>query len=78
VVRAANVAKQRWDKHIPATVNQHATIEEAAFSVETASRQYNEDLTQLETELSWVPELAVEKIMARKELGGAKKTLCVI
>jgi hypothetical protein len=35
-------------------VNQHATIEEAAFSLWAAPRLYNEDLPQLELELSSV------------------------
>jgi hypothetical protein len=35
------------------------TIEEAVFSVGAAPRLYNEDLTQVESELSCVPELAV-------------------
>jgi hypothetical protein len=66
-------------------VNQHAAIEEVMFSVRAAPRLYNEDLTQLELELSSgvgscsrelreSPELAVGRIMARKELGCAKKT----
>jgi hypothetical protein len=33
-------------------MNQYATIEEAVFSVESAPRLYNEDLTQLEWESS--------------------------
>jgi hypothetical protein len=40
-------------------VNQHATIEEAVFLCGAAPRLYNEDLRQLELELSRVPELAV-------------------
>jgi hypothetical protein len=48
MVRAAFVATQLCGKHIPAAVNQHATIEEAVFSVGAAPRLYNEDLTQLE------------------------------
>jgi hypothetical protein len=39
-------------KHIFAAVNQHATIEEAVFSVEAAPRLYNEDIMQLELESS--------------------------
>jgi hypothetical protein len=52
VVSAASVAKQRCGKHKSAAVNQYATIEKAMFSVGTASRLYNEHLTQLERELS--------------------------
>jgi hypothetical protein len=37
-------------------VNQHAAIEEAVFSMGAAPRLYNEDLTQIELELSRVPE----------------------
>jgi hypothetical protein len=33
VVRAARVSTQRRGKHIPATVNQQATIEDAVFPV---------------------------------------------
>jgi hypothetical protein len=40
-------------------VNQHATREEAIFSVGAAPRLYIEDFWQLELELSRVPELAV-------------------
>jgi GTP:adenosylcobinamide-phosphate guanylyltransferase len=58
-IRAALVATQRCVKHISAAVNQHATMEEAAFSVGATPRLYIEDLTQLESELSRVPELAV-------------------
>jgi hypothetical protein len=60
--------------NISAAVNQHATIDEAVFSVGAAPSPYNEDLMQLELELRESPELAVGKIMARKELGSAKKT----
>jgi hypothetical protein len=48
------------------------------FSVGSDPRLYNEDLRQLELELRESPELAVGRMMARKELGGAKKTSCVI
>jgi hypothetical protein len=44
---------------ISAAVNQHATVEEAVFSVGPAPRLYIEILTQLELELSGFPELAV-------------------
>jgi hypothetical protein len=47
-VSAALVASQRCRKHISAALNQHATIEEAVFSVEASPRLYNEDLRQLE------------------------------
>jgi hypothetical protein len=50
---------QWYGKHISAAVNQHATIQEAVFSVGAAPRLYNKDLTQLELELSRVPGLAV-------------------
>jgi hypothetical protein len=40
-------------------VNQHATIEEAVFSVGAALRLYKEDLMQPELELNRLPELAV-------------------
>jgi hypothetical protein len=62
---AARVATQRCGKHISAAVNQHATIEEAVFSVRPAPRLYNEDLSQLECELS-SPELAVGTIIEKK------------
>jgi hypothetical protein len=55
-------------------VNQHATIEEAVFSVGFVPRLYNEDFMQLELGLRESPELAVGRIMARKELDCAKKT----
>jgi hypothetical protein len=61
-----------------AAVNQHGIIKEAVFSVGVASRLYNDDLRQLELELRESPELAVDRIRARKELGCAKKTSCVI
>jgi hypothetical protein len=47
----------------------------------SASTLYNEDLTQLEWELGPVLEMAVEgdwEQIARKKLGGAKNTSCVI
>jgi hypothetical protein len=43
------------------------------FSFGAAPRPYNEDLRQLESELRESPELAVSRIMARNELGSAKK-----
>jgi hypothetical protein len=52
VVSTVFVAMQRCGKHISAAVNQHATIGEAVFSVGAAPSLYNEDLTQLELELS--------------------------
>jgi hypothetical protein len=42
---------QQYGKHTSAAVNEHATIEEAVFSVWPAPRLYNEDLRQLELEL---------------------------
>jgi hypothetical protein len=67
-VRAALFATQLCGKHISAAANQHATIGEAVFSVgPPRSYMYNEDHTQLELELSRVPELADGRIMARKE-----------
>jgi hypothetical protein len=59
VVRPARVATQRCNKHISAAVIQHATIEEAVFSVRAVPSLYNEDLAQLELVVSSVPELAV-------------------
>jgi hypothetical protein len=46
-VRAALAAMQLCGKHISAVENQHATIEEAVFSVGAAPTLYNEHLTQL-------------------------------
>jgi hypothetical protein len=43
-----------------------ATIKEAVFSVGASLRSYNEDVTQLELELSRVPELAVGRIIEKK------------
>jgi hypothetical protein len=71
VVSAALVATQRCGKHTSAAVNQHARGE-TVFSVGTVPRLYNEDLRQLKLELS--SEVGSCIIMARKELGGAKKT----
>jgi hypothetical protein len=51
------------------------------FSVGSAPRLYNEDLTQLELELGRVLEMAAEDNwgeMARKELHSAKKTSYMI
>jgi hypothetical protein len=44
---------QLCGKHISVAVNQSVTIEEAVFSVGDAPRLYNEDLKQLEFELSF-------------------------
>jgi hypothetical protein len=57
-------------------VNQRATIEEAVFSVGAVPRLYNEDLRQLELELRESPELAVGRIMERKELGVIDFLVC--
>jgi hypothetical protein len=91
VVRVARFATQRFDKHITAAPNQHAIIEEAVFSLAAVPRIYNEDLKHLrdDSELSFgvgscsrelreSQELAVRRIMPRKELSCAKKTSCVI
>jgi hypothetical protein len=66
VVRAAPVVTQLCDKHISAAVNQQATIEGAVFSVGAAPRLHNEDLRQLELELSESPEMAVAGIIENK------------
>jgi hypothetical protein len=68
VVSDALVATQRCGKHISAAVNQHATIEEAVFSVGTATRLYNEDFRQLELELRGSPELTELRRNFRKEI----------
>jgi hypothetical protein len=47
-------------------MKQHATIEEAAFSVGAAPRLHNEDLRQLEIELREPPEMAVDRIIEKK------------
>jgi hypothetical protein len=52
VVRAARFATQWCSKHISAAVNQHAAIEEAMLFAGVAPKVYNEDLTQLELEVS--------------------------
>jgi hypothetical protein len=51
-------------KHTIATANQQAT----------SNKPYNEDFRHLERELRESPELAVGRIIARKELGCSKKT----
>jgi hypothetical protein len=71
VVSGALVATHRCRKLISAAVNQHATIEEAVFSVGAAPRQYNEDLGQLELELSRVPDFEMSR-HSRAELSYAK------
>jgi hypothetical protein len=55
----AREVTQNCSKHIPVAVNKHTIIEEAVFSVGATPGLYNEYLTQLELEVSWVPELAV-------------------
>jgi hypothetical protein len=52
VVSAVLVVRQRCSKPISAAVNQHATTEEAVFSVGAAPRLYSGDLKQLQLELS--------------------------
>jgi hypothetical protein len=52
VVSVAFVVTHLCGKHISAAVNQHATIKETVFSVWAALRLHNEDLTQLQLELS--------------------------
>jgi hypothetical protein len=66
VVSVALVATQRCCKHIFAAVYQHATIQGAVFSVGPPRGYNNEDLKQLELELSQVPELAVGRIIENK------------
>jgi hypothetical protein len=66
VLSAALFATQRCGKHISEGVNQHATTEEAVFSVGAAPRLYNGDLRQLELELRESPELAVGRIIEKK------------
>jgi hypothetical protein len=41
-------------------------MQEAVLPVEAAPRPYNEDLTQIEWELSRVPELAVVRMIEKK------------
>jgi hypothetical protein len=59
VVHTACVATQWCGKHFSAAVNQHVTTSEVEFSVGDTLRPYNEDLKQLDLELSRVLELAV-------------------
>jgi hypothetical protein len=59
-----HIATQSCGKHISAAVNQHATIEEAVFSMEAAPRLYNGNLQQLELELS--RELSSAKISEKR------------
>jgi hypothetical protein len=59
MVCAAQVVMQRCGKRISSAVDQQATTEEAMFSAGAAPRLNIEDLTQLELELSSIPELAV-------------------
>jgi hypothetical protein len=88
VVSVSLVATQRCGKHISAAVNQHATIEAAVFSLGATPILYNEDLTQLELELSSGINSCIRGFrvsgagswqnnseeIARKELGCAMKT----
>jgi hypothetical protein len=69
VVSFALAATQRCGKHSPAAANQHATIEEAVFSVGADPMIYNEELRQLELELSESPELEVGRIIEKKWQG---------
>jgi hypothetical protein len=66
VVSAALIGMQRCGKHISIAVSQHATIEEAVFSVGVAPRLYNEDFKQLESELRVSPVMAVGRIIEKK------------
>jgi hypothetical protein len=66
VVSTMLTATQWCAKHISAAVNQHATIEKAVYSVGAAPRLYNEDLRQLELELTESAELAVCRITEKK------------
>jgi hypothetical protein len=66
VASTALVATQRCGKHIPAAMNQRATIEEAVFSLEAAPRLYKDHLRQLELELKVFPKLAVGRVIEKK------------
>jgi hypothetical protein len=66
VLSAGLVATQRCGKHVSAAMNEHATIEEAMFCVQSAPMLYNEALTQIEVELRVSPELAVGRIIEKK------------
>jgi hypothetical protein len=66
VVSAAIVAMQLCGRHISAAENQHITMQEAESSVGAAPRLYNEDLRQLELELTVSPELGVGIIIEKK------------
>jgi hypothetical protein len=70
VVSVALIATQRCSKLISAAVIQHATIEEAVFSVGPAPRLHNEDLTHLR-ELRESPDLAVFRIIEKTSLCAA-------
>jgi hypothetical protein len=61
VVGDALVATQRWGKQTSAAVTQHATIEEVMFSVGAVPSLYNEDLRELESEVTESPELALDR-----------------
>jgi hypothetical protein len=55
---------QRCSEHFSAAANQHATIEEAMFSVGAAPRLCNEDLRQLRDRIERVS--GVGRIIAKK------------
>jgi hypothetical protein len=55
-------------------MNRHTTIKEAVFSVGSTLRLYNEDLMQLELQLSLVPRVPSEQLVEswalRREVRG--------
>jgi hypothetical protein len=54
VVRAVLVFTQWCCKHIPAAVNQHATIQDEVFPVEATPKLYNKALRQLRDRIKGV------------------------